>query len=54
MALGQHLRNCLQLASQTTDMEQRRLLLTVAVIGAGQVVLKWPQLLLICCAGTKN
>jgi len=37
MALGQHLR-CLQLASQTTDMEQRRLLLTVAVIGAGQVV----------------
>ncbi len=35
MALGQHLRECLQRASQTTDMEQRRLLLTVAVIGAG-------------------
>lgn len=35
MALGQHLRYCLQCASQTEDPQQRRLLLTVAVIGAG-------------------
>lgn len=35
VALGQHLRHCLQHASQTEDPQQRRLLLTVAVIGAG-------------------
>jgi NADH dehydrogenase len=35
MALGQHLRQCLQHATQTKDPQQRRLLLTVAVIGAG-------------------
>jgi demethylphylloquinone reductase len=34
-ALGQHLRNRLQLAVQTEDLEKRRALLTVAVIGAG-------------------
>ncbi len=35
MALSQHLRECLQQATQTQDPQQRRLLLTVAVIGAG-------------------
>ncbi len=35
MALGQHLHSCLQRASQTEDPQQRRTLLTVAVIGAG-------------------
>lgn len=35
MALGQHLRECLQQVSQTQDPQQRRLLLTVAVVGAG-------------------
>ncbi|MFQ4142751.1 NAD(P)/FAD-dependent oxidoreductase [Chlorogloeopsis sp. ULAP02] len=35
MALEKHLRNCLQRASQTEDLQQRRALLTVAVIGAG-------------------
>ncbi len=35
MTLGQHLRTCLQRASQTKDLQQRRALLTVAVIGAG-------------------
>ncbi len=35
MALGQHLRECLQRASQIQDPQQRRLLLTVAVVGAG-------------------
>jgi len=35
MALGQHLRQCLQRASQTADPQQRSTLLTVAVIGAG-------------------
>ncbi|MBD2773656.1 NAD(P)/FAD-dependent oxidoreductase [Iningainema tapete] len=34
-ALKRHLRECLQRASQTNDPEQRRSLLTVAVIGAG-------------------
>jgi len=35
MALEKHLRTCLQRASQTEDLQQRRALLTVAVIGAG-------------------
>jgi len=35
MALEKHLRMCLQRASQTKDLQQRRVLLTVAVIGAG-------------------
>lgn len=35
MALSHHLRQCLQLASQTPDPQRRRTLLTVAVIGAG-------------------
>lgn len=35
MALSQHLRQCLQLASQTLDPQRRRTLLTIAVIGAG-------------------
>ncbi|BAY49847.1 NADH dehydrogenase [Scytonema sp. HK-05] len=34
-ALGKHLRSCLQRASQTEDPEQRRKLLTIAIIGAG-------------------
>lgn len=34
-ALGQQMRSCLQRASQTTDPEQRRALLTVAIVGAG-------------------
>lgn len=34
-ALGQHLRNRLQLATQTEDTEERRALLTVAIVGAG-------------------
>ncbi|MBE9169580.1 NAD(P)/FAD-dependent oxidoreductase [Pleurocapsales cyanobacterium LEGE 06147] len=33
--LEQHLRNCLQQASQTEDLQMRRSLLTVAVVGAG-------------------
>ncbi len=35
IALARHLRDCLQLASQTEDPQQRSTLLTVAVIGAG-------------------
>lgn len=35
IALGQHLRDCLQRASQTTDPMQRRTLLTVVILGAG-------------------
>ncbi|MBD2100443.1 NAD(P)/FAD-dependent oxidoreductase [Leptolyngbya sp. FACHB-261] len=35
MALGEHLRRCLQQASQLQDPLQRRRLLTVAVVGAG-------------------
>lgn len=35
MVLEKHLRICLQRASQTKDLQQRRSLLTVAVIGAG-------------------
>ena len=35
IALAKHLRDCLQLASQTEDSQQRCTLLTVAVIGAG-------------------
>ena len=34
-ALGQHLRNRLQLAAQTTDPEKCRALLTVAIVGGG-------------------
>ncbi len=34
-ALGQQLRNCLQQATQTTDAQERRALLTVGIIGAG-------------------
>jgi NADH dehydrogenase FAD-containing subunit len=34
-ALGRHLRECLQQASQTDDPERRRTLLTVAIVGAG-------------------
>lgn len=34
-ALGQHLRNRLQLATQTEDIEERRAMLTVAIVGAG-------------------
>ncbi|ARV57356.1 NADH dehydrogenase [Nostocales cyanobacterium HT-58-2] len=34
-ALGKHLRGCLQKASQTEDLEQRRKVLTIAIIGAG-------------------
>ncbi|MEH2361029.1 NAD(P)/FAD-dependent oxidoreductase [Nostoc sp.] len=34
-ALGQHLRNRLQLATQTEDLAERRALLTVTIIGAG-------------------
>ncbi len=36
IALGRHLRDCLQRATQTEDIEQRRQLLTVAVLGAGR------------------
>lgn len=36
IALGRHLRDCLQRATQTQDPEQRRTLLTVAVLGAGR------------------
>lgn len=36
IALGRHLRDCLQRASQTKDQEQRRTLLTVAILGAGR------------------
>jgi NADH dehydrogenase len=36
IALGQHLRDCLQRATQTEDAEQRRQLLTVVVLGAGR------------------
>ena len=36
IALGRHLRDCLQRASQTEDIQQRRTLLTVAVLGAGR------------------
>jgi NADH dehydrogenase len=35
IALEKHLRNCLQRASQTTDAEERRRLLTVVFMGAG-------------------
>ncbi|MBW4595323.1 MAG: NAD(P)/FAD-dependent oxidoreductase [Brasilonema angustatum HA4187-MV1] len=35
IAIDQHLRKCLQKAAQTEDPEQRRKLLTVAVIGGG-------------------
>ncbi len=35
MALGEHLRHCLQQASQVQDPSQRSRLLTVAVVGAG-------------------
>lgn len=35
VALRKHLRNCLQLATQTEDRMQRRALLTVAILGAG-------------------
>jgi len=40
MALEKHLRMCLQRASQTKDLQQRRVLLTVAVIGAGPAELR--------------
>lgn len=36
IALGQHLRDCLQRASQTEDSQERRTLLTVAILGAGR------------------
>jgi NADH dehydrogenase len=36
IALGRHMRDCLQRASQTEDSQQRRTLLTVAVLGAGR------------------
>lgn len=36
IALGRHLRDCLQQATQTEDTQQRRQLLTVAVLGAGR------------------
>jgi NADH dehydrogenase len=36
IALGRHLRDCLQRATQIEDTEQRRTLLTVAVLGAGR------------------
>jgi len=36
IALGRHLRDCLQRATQTEDLEQRRTLLTFAVLGAGR------------------
>jgi NADH dehydrogenase len=35
IAIDQHLRNCFQKAAQTEDPEQRRKLLTVAIIGGG-------------------
>ncbi|MBD2000077.1 NAD(P)/FAD-dependent oxidoreductase [Leptolyngbya sp. FACHB-541] len=35
LSLGRHLRACLQQASQTDDLERRRVLLTVAIAGAG-------------------
>jgi NADH dehydrogenase len=35
LALGRHLRDCLQQASQTTDSAHRRALLNVAIVGAG-------------------
>lgn len=35
IALSQHLRECLKQARQTTNSEQRRTLLTVAIVGAG-------------------
>jgi NADH:ubiquinone reductase (non-electrogenic) len=34
-ALGQHLRNRLQIATQTEDIKERRALLTVAIVGGG-------------------
>ncbi|MEH2457431.1 NAD(P)/FAD-dependent oxidoreductase [Nostoc sp.] len=34
-ALGQHLRNRLQIATQTEDTEERRAMLTVAIVGGG-------------------
>ncbi|MEH2032254.1 MAG: NAD(P)/FAD-dependent oxidoreductase [Nostoc sp.] len=34
-ALGQHLRNRLQIATQTEDIEERRAMLTVAIVGGG-------------------
>ena len=36
IALGTHLRDCLQRASQTEDSQQRRTLLTVTILGAGR------------------
>ncbi|PZV09091.1 MAG: NAD(P)/FAD-dependent oxidoreductase [Leptolyngbya sp.] len=36
MALGGHLRDCLQRATQTEDPQQKRTLLTVAILGAGR------------------
>ncbi|MBI4784866.1 MAG: NAD(P)/FAD-dependent oxidoreductase [Oscillatoriophycideae cyanobacterium NC_groundwater_1537_Pr4_S-0.65um_50_18] len=36
MALGRHLRDCLQRATQTQDLQQKRALLTVAILGAGR------------------
>jgi len=54
MALGQHLRFCLQHASQTED-PQRRTLLTVAVIGAGPAGVEIAATLLTCyLAGMTN
>jgi NADH dehydrogenase FAD-containing subunit len=35
IALGRHLRDCIQRASQTEDCQKRRSLLTVGIIGAG-------------------
>lgn len=35
IALGRHLRDCIQRASQTEDLQKRRSLLTVGIIGAG-------------------
>ncbi len=35
VALAKHLRDCLQRARQVADLEQRRILTTVAVVGAG-------------------
>lgn len=36
IALGRHLRDCLQIATQIEDTEKRRTLLTFAVLGAGR------------------
>lgn len=36
MALGRHLRDCLQRATQVEDPQQKRTLLTVAILGAGR------------------